>query len=128
MSAELARTPPPTAAAATAVVPRTTLIQNVLDRYRDALNALDPMAARAVWPSADVKGLDRAFKGLKEQRVQFDCKITPVGATAATASCVGKVAYVPKVGGKGDVKDQQWEFKLLEKNDSWLIDRVVTTR
>ena len=47
-------------------------IHTVLGRYRNAFSGLDSGAARAVWPSVDVRALDRAFDRLEEQALEFE--------------------------------------------------------
>jgi hypothetical protein len=110
-------------------VPVRSLIQGVLNEYRDALNALDSASARAVWPSADVRGLSRAFEAIEEQKLEFDsCTITPIGSTAS-ATCVGTVQYIPKYGNRTmRVEKRRWEFRLFERNEAWFIDGVTTPR
>jgi hypothetical protein len=106
--------------------PQSAAVQQVLDRYRDALNALDAAAAGAVWPSADTRALGRAFSRLEQQVLQFDsCRIAVYGQRAV-ASCPGTLRYVPKVGGQDfRVEQRQWEFDLRSVDDNWAIDRVT---
>jgi hypothetical protein len=107
--------------------PRSAAVQSVLNQYRDAFNALDPAAARAVWPSVDSAALSRAFGQLEEQAFRYDrCDIRVFGERAE-ASCGGTLRYVPKVGGRqARVEQRRWEFSLREVGDEWSIERVVT--
>jgi hypothetical protein len=97
----------------------------VLNRYRDAFNALDPAAAKAVWPSADTKGLGKAFDRLQEQQMVLDrCNISVIGARAV-ASCEGTLRYVPSVGSRSSrVQRGRWDFTLHEVGDDWTIETV----
>ena len=47
-------------------------IQRALGQYRNAYQRLDAEAARAVWPSVDVRALSRAFDSLESQQLEFD--------------------------------------------------------
>jgi hypothetical protein len=102
-------------------------IRVALDEYENAVGRLDMKAVRAVWPSADVKGLAKAFDQLREQSLKLeDCRIAPAGSTAV-ATCAGTLRYVPKMGNKTErVERRQWEFSLREKNESWVIERVAS--
>lgn len=126
-AAEPARTvaPPPS------VVPRndaaaSDAIAAVLDRYRTAFNDLDAEAARSVWPGADVRGLGRAFDGLKEQQLSFDdCAITLRG-DSAVADCRGTASYIPKVGRKtARVEARHWRFQVEKREAGWQIQSVA---
>lgn len=99
----------------------------MINQYRDAFNALDPAAARAVWPSVDSSALKRAFGQLHEQAFAFDdCQISVIGERAV-ASCGGTLRYVPKVGNRqARVERRQWEFNLREAGEGWAIETVVT--
>ena len=107
--------------------PRSAAVQGVLNRYRDAFNALDPAAAKAVWPSADTKGLGKAFGRLHEQEIVLEtCNISVIGARAV-ASCDGTLRYVPNVGSRSArVQQGRWEFSLRETGDDWTIETVKT--
>jgi hypothetical protein len=111
--------------AAPPVRPRSAAVQRVLNRYRDAFNALDPAAAKAVWPSADTKGLGKAFDRLQEQQMVLDrCNISVIGARAV-ASCEGTLRYVPSVGSRSArVQRGRWDFTLHEVGDDWTIETV----
>jgi hypothetical protein len=97
----------------------------VLNGYRRAFNALDPSAAKAVWPSVDARTLGKAFDQLAEQRFEFDACRIEVASRRAVASCGGRAEYVPKVGLKtARVEPRQWTFTLRQSNREWLIDAV----
>ena len=105
----------------------TAAIQDVLNQYRDAFNALDARAAHAVWPSVDERALVRAFGSIEEQVFALDrCAIDVKGARAV-ASCDGSVRYVPKAGNRtARMEPRAWTFNLRAVNDTWSIERVVT--
>ena len=104
---------------------RTAMVQTVVNRYRDAYSSLDAKAAQAVWPSAPAKQLSDAFGKLDWQNLQFEpCEVFLVGEQA-TATCAGRVTFVPKGDTKEQVVKRRWEFKLRQKDQEWSIDRVV---
>ena len=107
------------------VRPRSAAVQGVLNRYRDAFSALDPSAAKAVWPSADAISLGKAFDRLREQQMVLGpCNISVIGARAV-ASCEGTVRYVPNVGSRSPrVQRGRWDFTLREVGDDWRIETV----
>jgi len=99
----------------------------VLDRYRRALSDLDPATAQAVWPSVNVKALERAFSQLESQRLEFSQCALSLSTASATASCSGTAEYVPKVGSKTPrVESRTWSFSLQQLGDRWVIQRVDT--
>jgi hypothetical protein len=113
---------PSTEEASAARNARTAAVQSVVDRYRDAFDALDANAVEGFWPSADVRALNRAFAQIDTQRFQFDrCDIQLAGARAI-ASCHGRAEYVRKAGSReARVESRQWTFTLAELKDRWVI-------
>lgn len=101
-------------------------IEAVLERYRVAFNALDAGAAHAVWTTADVKGLGRAFNQLEEQQLTFDACVIAISGAEAVANCQGSASYVPRVGHKSRrVEQRGWRFGLRKTDTAWLIDAVT---
>jgi DUF917 family protein len=96
-----------------------------LNRYRSAYNGLDAGAAKAVWPSVDVKALGRAFDRLESQEFDFSgCQVSVSGARA-TAACNGNAQFVPKVGNKSARREaRHWTFEMRKANQQWVIDKV----
>jgi hypothetical protein len=96
-----------------------------LHRYQEAFTNLDSNAAHAVWPSVDVRALERAFGQLDQQTVHLQGCDVGVAGNRAEASCTGTASYVPKVGNKAMRSEQrQWHFTLQQSGGQWLIDRV----
>ena len=130
-----ARVPPaavrPDPVALPAVVARTeqSEIQRTLGQYRSAYSLLDAEAARAVWPSVDVRALARAFDSLTSQQLAFEtCQFDIVGE-AATAQCRGSATYTPKVGSRGPkLEPRQWTFHLRKVDEGWKIQSAQTRR
>jgi hypothetical protein len=100
-------------------------VRGVLNRYRSAYNDLNAAAAKAVWPSVDVKALGRAFDRLESQEFDFaGCQIAVTGSRA-TAACNGNARFVPKVGNKaGRREPRHWTFEMRKANQQWMIDKV----
>ena len=69
----MATAAPPTATPVSAVVPRDRLVQNAVNKYRDALNARDFSSFRAVYPSANVGALSAALQK-DPQTMSFDVR------------------------------------------------------
>ena len=115
-----------------AVVPARTeqsAIQQALGQYRSAYQRLDADAARAVWPSVDVRALARAFDSLSSQERAFDSCQFDVAAETATAQCRGSATYTPKIGSRGArLEPRQWVFQLRKAADGWKIQSAQTRR
>ena len=96
-----------------------------MNRYRAAYNVLDAAAAKAVWPSVDVRALGRAFERLESQEFDFSgCQVSVTGSRA-TANCNGSARFVPKVGNKNARREpRHWTFEMRKANQQWTIDKV----
>ena len=98
-------------------------VLETLSRYGAAYSRLDASAARAVWPSVDVRALGRAFSELRSQRVTLaDCDIAVDGARAK-AACRGAATYVPRAGDQNPrTEARDWRFELEKGRDAnWRI-------
>jgi hypothetical protein len=126
-----ASVPRPEPEALPSVVARTeqSEIQRTLGQYQSAYSLLDAEAARAVWPSVDVRALARAFDSLTSQQLAFEtCQFDIVGE-AATAQCRGSATYTPKVGSRGPkLEPRQWTFHLRKVDEGWKIQSAQTRR
>jgi hypothetical protein len=96
-----------------------------LNRYQQGFNTLDAIAVHDVWPSVDVKALDRAFAQIDEQTFDLQgCRVTVTGPRAE-AACSGTASYVRKVGRKAaQLESRQWTFTLRQDSEEWVIDKV----
>jgi hypothetical protein len=104
-------------------------IQRTLGQYRSAYQLLDAEAARAVWPSVDVRALARAFDTLTSQQLAFESCQFDIEGEAATAQCRGSATYTPKVGSRGPrLEPRQWTFHLRKVDEGWKIQRAQTRR
>jgi CheY-like chemotaxis protein len=96
-------------------------IHAALKRYARAYERLDPKAARAVWPSADTRALERSFKGLRSQQLEFArCEVAIVRAVEATAICDGRATYVP-LAGRQRQEAREWTFRFRKIDEDWMI-------
>lgn len=97
-------------------------IRAALTRWRTAYSALDARAAREVWPSVDMRALERAFHALRSQEVRFDrCDLTVNGGNAL-AACTGRAIYVPRVGRQSPrTTSREWTFELKKTDERWTI-------
>ena len=115
-------TPPP---AEPAPPSESSLVQSVLDRYRQGYSTLNADAVAAAYPSVNSRSLARAFDQLESQRFDFsNCKIN-VNGSQAEATCAGTASFVPKVGSRTRRSEsRQWSFSLVRVNDGWIIRRA----
>ena len=137
--------PPPIPAAGPVAVPETptatratgpsapgeaaeaTAVRAALNRYRNAFSNLDATGAKAVWPEVDERMLTRAFSQLEQQSIVFDACNIDVAAARATASCNGRLQFVPKVGSRTPrFESRQWTFTLNRGERDWWIQSVTS--
>ncbi|MCA1560527.1 MAG: helix-turn-helix domain-containing protein [Acidobacteria bacterium] len=109
--------------AAPSVDPRTA-VRAALQRYEAAYSDLDARAARAVWPAVDERALARAFDGLASQRVSLEECDVVVNGSRARATCSGRAAWIPKVGGGERTASRRWAFELKSADGGWQIVRA----
>jgi hypothetical protein len=97
-------------------------IRTTLAQWQAAYSQLNASAAREVWPSVDVRALERAFQSLKSQALRFDhCDFTVTGARAQ-AACTGEAVYVPRVGNPSPKTNaREWNFELTRSDQRWTI-------
>ena len=97
-------------------------IQQLLERFKMAYARLDPQAAQAVWPTVDVRALERAFDSLAAQEIAFeDCDLA-ITEGRARATCQGHGTYVPKVGDRAPrTLRREWAFELERVSSDWQI-------
>ncbi len=116
-------------AAPVKAVPDDAGVRRALRAYQGAYERLDAQAAGAVYPGVDVRALARAFNGLKSQKVEFErCEVS-VADTTARAACVGRSAFVPKVGSQAPrVEARRWTFEFQRRGDQWRITQATIGR
>jgi hypothetical protein len=94
----------------------------VVDRYRDAFDALDANAVEACWPGVDRRALERTFAQRAAQHIQFGrCDIQLAGVRAFE-SCNGYLQYTRKSGSRvPQLELLRWTFTLGEVKDGWVV-------
>jgi cytoskeletal protein RodZ len=114
----------PRRAEAAPAIDQRTAVRLALQRYEAAYSDLDAAAARAVWPAVNERALARAFDGLASQSVSLgQCDVVVNGATAR-ATCSGRAAWTPKVGGGERTASRRWAFELRNTDGGWEIVRA----
>lgn len=100
-------------------------VRTVLARFQAAYARLDAAAAKELWPSLDHPALERAFRNLQSQELQFhECRLS-MGSTSAIATCTGVARYVTRIGNSSWKADaREWTFNLKKESDAWLIESV----
>jgi hypothetical protein len=102
------------------------LIERVLEAYRDAYDRLDAPSAAVIWPRVDTRALNRAFSTLAEQDLLFDSCDLDIAGARANARCVGEIRYVRRVGDQAPrVRKMSWSFALERVSDRWQIAQVT---
>jgi hypothetical protein len=86
----------------------------------------DPLAAKAVWPTLDVRALARAFNDLETHTLALEgCGVT-VADSAARARCHGVATYLPKVGRRRAINaSHEWTFDLSKSGGDWQIESAA---
>ena len=100
-------------------------VRVVLGRFQAAYNRLDAGFVQTIWPSVDRARLERAFRNLQSQDVEFtECRLD-VANTTATATCTGLVEYATRVGNRRSRDARRWTFTLQKASEGWLIQDVL---
>ena len=105
------------------------LIQQALQRYRNAYEGLDARSAQAVYPAVNQAALARAFDGLQSQSLTFESCNVEMRGEAADAKCRGTAKYVPKIGSREPrTEPRVWTFTLRKAGSDWKIDTARAER
>jgi hypothetical protein len=100
-------------------------VNAVLARFQTGYSRLDAGSVQAIWPSVDRSRLERAFRNLEWQKLEFSaCRLDVTGA-AVTAICTGVVEYGTRVGNRRARDARTWTFALREASAGWLIQDVL---
>jgi len=99
-----------------------TAVRAALQRYSAALESLDPQAVKKVQPSIAVDNLAKAFKDMRELKVDIDeVRVLSLEAATARVSCRVKQTLTPKAGSKQTTAVTR-VMRLRRDADSWVID------
>jgi hypothetical protein len=97
-------------------------VRATLARWRTAYSQLDARAAKGVYPSLDVRALERAFQNLKSQDLRFDSCALKLRDESAQAECIGRAIYVPRIGSQTPITaPRAWRFELKRFDQGWTI-------
>jgi hypothetical protein len=103
-----------------------TALERVLASYEQAYNRLDVAAALAIWPSADSRGLAKAFARLQQQNLKFENCMFAVAENDGTAQCGGVLQYVPRIGKpRPQMEHHVWTIEFARAGAAWRIVRVT---
>ena len=97
-------------------------LRETLQKYSAALESLDPNAVKRVQPSIPVDSLAKAFKDMRELKVDIDAvRVLSIEKTSARVSCRVTQTLTPKVGSK-KTNTVNRVVRLRREADAWVID------
>jgi hypothetical protein len=97
-------------------------VRNTLLKYKTALESLDPDAVRKVQPSIRVESLAKAFRDMRELKVDIDeVRVLSVEGPIARVSCRVTQTLTPRVGTKQTTAVSR-VLRLRRESDVWLIE------
>lgn len=109
----LPQTPPPAAEAG---------VRETLQKYSAALESLDANAVKKVQPSIPIENLTKAFKDMRELKVEIDAvRVLSMDGATARVSCRVRQTLTPKVGSRQTTAVTR-VIRLRREADSWVID------
>ena len=97
-------------------------VRETLQKYSAALESLDAKAVKKVQPSIPIENLTKAFKDMRELKVDIDAvRVLSMDGAAARVSCRVTQTLTPKVGSKQTTAVTR-VMRLRREADSWVID------
>jgi hypothetical protein len=97
-------------------------IRDTLQRYSAALESLDANAVKKVQPSIPTDNLAKAFKDMRELKVEIDTvQVLSADGTTARVSCRVTQTLTPKVGSKRTTAVTR-VMRLRLDAAAWVID------
>jgi len=97
-------------------------VRDTLQKYSAALESLDPNAVKKVQPSIPVDNLAKAFKDMRELKVDIDAvRVLSTDGAIVRVSCRVTQTLTPKVGSKQTTAVTR-VMRLRREADSWVID------
>jgi hypothetical protein len=97
------------------------IVRKIIEDYTRAYERFDVQAAKALWPSLDVRALRKAFDDLEGQRVRFSGCDVSVASSNANARCRVDATYRPRVGSRVMHLQREWSFNLARGAHGWQI-------
>ena len=97
-------------------------LRETLVKYAAALESLDASAVKKVQPSVPGESLARAFRDMRELKVDMDAvRVISIDGTIARVSCRVTQTLTPKVGSRQTTAVTR-VMRLRRDADSWVID------
>jgi hypothetical protein len=97
-------------------------VRATLQRYSAALESLDANAVKKVQPSIPTDNLAKAFKDMRELKVEIDAvRMLSIDGNKARVSCRVTQTLTPKVGSKRTSAVTR-VMRLQRTADAWVID------
>lgn len=97
-------------------------VLRMLQRYETALESLDPDAVRKVHPSVRTESLARAFREMRELKVDIDeVRVLSVDKEIARVSCRVQQTLTPRIGST-QTSTVNRVLRLRRQADQWVID------
>jgi hypothetical protein len=97
-------------------------VRETLQKYSAALESLDPQAVKRVQPSIPIDNLAKAFKDMRELKVEIDeIRVLSTEGSTARVSCRVKQTLTPKAGSKQTTAVTR-VMRLRRDANAWVID------
>lgn len=97
-------------------------VRDALQRYSSALESLDANAVKKIQPSIPVDNLARAFKEMRELKVQIDnVRVLSTGGPTVRVSCRVTQMLTPRAGSRQTTAVTR-VMRLRREVDAWVID------
>jgi hypothetical protein len=101
-----------------------------LERYRAGYEALDPNAIKAVYPSADVERLRKAFEEFRTTRYALSVAVGGISISedrqTATVTAFENYEPVARIG-NAPIRSGVVVFNMRRVGNAWTIQSVTTT-
>ena len=93
-----------------------------LDKYAAALTSLDANAVKKIQPSVPMESLARAFRDMRELKVDIDAvRVISIDGATARVSCRVTQVLTPKAGSRQTTAVTR-VMRLRREAENWVID------
>lgn len=97
-------------------------VRETLEKYSTALESLDANAVKKIQPSIAIDNLTKAFKEMRELKVDIDTvRLLSMDGATARVSCRVTQTLIPRAGSKRTTAVTR-VMRLRRDTDSWVID------
>jgi len=98
-------------------------VRETLQNYSAALESLDANAVKKVQPSIPVDNLAKAFRDMRELKVEIDAvRVLSMDGATARVSCRVTQTLIPKAGSRQTTAVTRVMRLRRQPNSSWVID------